>query len=231
MEQSEPAVLADADLVFYTAEALAQPRARATRHLCYLPNGMPAKLFLTGVQPRRNRTGSATARIGYLGNWYPFMATDLLFALCRDHPQWDFIFAGPVKTPAVTAHLRRLPNVTFRGPLPYSEIPAFLHGLDVALIPFLLNEYVRATNPLKTYEYMAAGVPIVASDLPELRRFAEIIHIVENTPQAFAAAIAEFLHQDREKLSEHMRAVAHDYTWEAICRRVIVPELLRMAGD
>lgn len=231
MWQRELRLLADTDLAFFTADLLAESRSPRVHRGCYLPNGVPAFMLEGDDTGTADRSGAAGIQVGYLGNWYEFMATELLHGLCRDNPQWNFVFAGPVKQRTAIQELQRLPNVTFRGPLPYDHVPAFIRGLDVALIPFVLNDYVRATNPLKTYEYMAAGVPIVASALPELQRFSDIICITENTPQAFAAAITAILKDKRNELSPKLIATAREYTWEAICRKVVLPELLRLADQ
>ena len=87
------------------------------------------------------------------------------------------------------------PNIHLLGPRPYAELPAYLRGADVGLIPALINDYTRAMFPMKFFEYLAAGLPVVATPLPALESHAGLL---ERAPDAagFAAAIERILQCD-----------------------------------
>jgi len=225
----ERRLLTECELIFVTANVLGLNRKTAMGKIVYMPNGAPTSFIRTYAA--KSVGLCMKPRVGYLGNLRLEIDVELLGRLARHNPQWQFVFVGPVQKTQMTTRLRLLPNVEMLGCQPYDNLPAILECFDVGLAPFRLNAFTEAINPLKIYEYMAAGVPIVASDLPELRRFADIIRLVENTPEAFAEAITAVLGADRETLRRKLIATAREYTWEAICRRVIVPELLRLVGD
>jgi glycosyltransferase involved in cell wall biosynthesis len=83
--------------------------------------------------------------------------------------------------------LRRLPNVHLLGHKPYAELPAYCKGFDVALVPFPRNEVTRHANPLKVREYLAAGLPVISTPVPEVEALGQC-HIGA-TPDAFCAAV------------------------------------------
>jgi glycosyltransferase involved in cell wall biosynthesis len=228
MQQREKRLLAESELTFVTAEILAERRMSRSGRIVYLPNGVPASFVPANTV--KQTAGENRPHIGYLGNLRAEIDDCLLADLAEQNPGWQFDFVGPVRDTSATARLRRMTHVRMMGPQPYGRLAQFLQQFDVGVAPFRLNEFTRAINPLKIYEYMAAGVPIVASDLPELRRFAGVIRISDNTPEAFAKAITATLEDDRDMLREKLVATVQEYTWEAISRRIILPELQRLVG-
>jgi len=227
-QAKEKTLLARADLAFVTAEILAHRRNHLARRIAYLPNGVTAE-FLTARPAQRPAATRTPPCIGYLGNLRSEIDHDLLAALVSGNTQWKFVFVGPVEKGRFSARLSAFPNVEFLGPRPHEQLPNVLQAFDVGLVPFILNDFTAAINPLKAYEYMAAGVPIVASDLPELRKFRDSIRLVPNTAEAFTRAIARTLAEDRKILGEKLIAIARDYTWDAICKNIVVPELTKLA--
>ena len=229
VQRKELRALARADVTFITAENMASHRRLLTKRIVYLPNGVPTTFITASSSHRSTIEHHLPPCIGYLGNLRQEVDIPLLEGLARENPQWEFVFIGPVQKAEFRRRLGRLSNVRFTGTQPHDSLPHVLQQVDVGLIPFQRNEFTRVLNPLKTYEYMAAGVPIVASNLPELRRFSHLIRFVENTPQAFAEAIRRVLAADRETLRQQLIETARQYTWENICRGVVVPELRQLA--
>jgi glycosyltransferase involved in cell wall biosynthesis len=110
--------------------------------------------------------------------------------------------------------LKDLPNVRLLGHKAYSELPAYLNCFNVAVIPFKNNELTRGVNPVKLYEYLAAGKPVVSSDLPEVRSFQPLVSIA-GEPDQFVKKIEEELAADSPgKAAERLR-VAGLNSWEA----------------
>ncbi|MFV9510022.1 glycosyltransferase [Tepidibacillus sp. LV47] len=104
--------------------------------------------------------------IGYVGAWAPWIDEDLIKEIANAFPQAMISLIG--------AEFRRkynlsLPNAIFHGHKPYESLPQYLYYCDVCLIPFKINRTTLATNPIKMYEYLAAGKPVVSTDLPEVR--------------------------------------------------------------
>ena len=116
--------------------------------------------------------------------------------MARTHPHWSFVLIGPVgegdpDTDVET--LRTLANVHLLGPRPYATLPSYLKGLDLGLLPTRFNAYTQAMFPMKFFEYLAAGLPVVASGIDALQPFAALALLVEPSAESFAAAIATAL--------------------------------------
>jgi len=155
-----------------------------------------------------NRQPSCLAPvIGYVGaisTWFDF---ELLLAVAEREPKWNFVLVGA--TVGAEEKKANLPaNVKFVGEIPYSDVPGMLSTFDVCVIPFVVSPLTIATNPVKLYEYLAAGCPIVATPLPELAGLEAVdVHCAENAP-TFAEAIRKLLPNARDAES-----VARRRTW------------------
>jgi glycosyltransferase involved in cell wall biosynthesis len=153
-------------------------------------------------------------RIGYLGavDTRAF-DSELVAAVARRHPEWTFVLAGPI-TPAGRLPLTGLPNVHLAGSVPYEDAPALVRGFDVGLIPYRVGGRVDYVHPKKCYEYLAAGVPVVATPLPSLLALGAPIRLATD-PVGFGSAIAAALDEARDPTTaSHRRAVALANTWQ-----------------
>jgi glycosyltransferase involved in cell wall biosynthesis len=113
-----------------------------------------------------------------------------------------------------TEALRGLPNVHRLGQKPYALLPAYCRGFDVGIIPFRKSDLTLRANPLKLREYLAAGLPVVSTSLPEVARYRGLVHLAEGT-DGFTQAIARAL-GERSPASDRARAAAMEAeSWEA----------------
>lgn len=164
-----------------------------------------ARRATSGLHPRK--------RIGYLGaldHWFDVAAVR---EAARRRADWEFVLIGRVEDRAVL-ELEELPNVTFLGEVPHSELGGHLAGFDVALIPFLRNELTLAANPIKLYEYFGHGLPVVSSDLPEVRMFGDLVYISRDSMD-FAGKV-EAAAAERDPSARQRRIdVARAETWTA----------------
>jgi glycosyltransferase involved in cell wall biosynthesis len=130
----------------------------------------------------------------------------------------------PGTTPQACAELLALPNVSALGPREQSELPAYLRHCQVALIPFLDNDHTRGSLPLKLWEYLAAGLSVVATELPNFRSLAEegVIRTARN-PQGFVDAVAKAFEDPPERRAR-LLALARSHDWpaqmESLCAAV-----------
>ena len=113
--------------------------------------------------------------IGFFGLIADWVDLDLIRFLAISRPQWTFLLIGKVVT-SVKA-IDNLPNVRLLGQKPYAELPGYARTFDVALMPFVMNELTVAANPLKIREYLAAGLPVVSSALPEAQKLKHVLHV------------------------------------------------------
>jgi glycosyltransferase involved in cell wall biosynthesis len=106
-----------------------------------------------------------------------------------------------------------LPNVHLLGWRPYEELPACCKGFDVALLPFKIDELTLAANPLKLREYLAAGLPVVSSALPEVERLRPLVRIAADT-EGFVRAIEEILAGGEAGLSALRSEAMRGESWD-----------------
>jgi glycosyltransferase involved in cell wall biosynthesis len=113
----------------------------------------------------------------------------------------------------MASNLLALPNIHWLGPREYSELPDYLRYFTVATIPFLINNITLATSPIKLFEYMAAGKPIVTSDLPECRKYPGIF--IAHNPKEYVDHLdkALLLTQDADYIQQ-LYQTARENTWE-----------------
>ena len=168
---AERELAARADLVVATAQSLADDVAGHARRLVVVRNAVD----LSGSSkrrpgPRPSPTAAAAAGaapcIAYVGALGPWFHSAALRAAAERHPEWRIRLAGEVEDSEVAA-LGRLPNVELLGEIPFRDVPAFLSTADVALVPFRDLPLTRAVDPVKLYEALALGLPVVARRLPE----------------------------------------------------------------
>lgn len=219
------------DLVFATARSLAHLRSQYHPRVHFLPNGVDLRFF---ASPPAGAPAAGTLlqqipspRLGYIGNIYEFLDFELLERVARLRPEWSFVFFGPVPHERLVRTLRACPNVHFPGRIPHAWVPAILDQIDVALAPFQVNGYSIHSNPLKIYEYLAAGKPVVATRLPELIPLEPVIHIVPNTAEGFVAGVEAALQEkDSVEFRRCARTTIERYDWRVIAQEVV--QTLRM---
>jgi len=109
--------------------------------------------------------------------------------------------------------LQALPNVHLLGQKAVSDLPAYMHASDVCLMPYAHNAWTENINPLKLYEYLATGRPIVSTNIPAVQDFREVLTIADNEPD-FIRGIQQALQADTPEARARRQAVARQNTWE-----------------
>ncbi len=147
-------------------------------------------------------------RLGFFGVIDERMDLRLLADVARARPDWHIVLLGPV-VKIDPATLPRLPNIHYLGKKAYEELPTYLAGWDVALLPFARNDATRFISPTKTPEYLAACKPVVSTSIRDVvRPYGELGLVrIADTPGGFVAAIEECLDEERGASAEHLRAV------------------------
>ena len=150
---------------------------------------------------------------GYYGAIAEWLDIDLIRSVARSNPDVLVLLVGS-DTIGASRALGEIPNVTFTGEVPYQQLPFYLYGFDVCLLPFMVIPLTLATNPVKVYEYLSAGRPVIGTELPELAQFGN--HVIRvHDPREFALAVKETLSRPiTEEAAEARRAFAREQTWE-----------------
>jgi glycosyltransferase involved in cell wall biosynthesis len=149
-------------------------------------------------------------RIGYVGVFEDRIDVDLLSQTAARLPDCSFIFVGPVRRSQVKK-LKDLDNVYFLGKKPYQKMPAYIKSFDVCLVPHKVDRFTESMNPLKIYEYLACGKPVVATPVAGLELFGGLIRVAQ-THSSFATGIVESL-TDGAELVELRKAKAQKHSW------------------
>jgi glycosyltransferase involved in cell wall biosynthesis len=139
----------------------------------------------------------------------------LLAALARSRPEWSFALVGPVgpgDPRTDVSALRELPNVHLLGPRAYSQLPAVLRAADAGLIPYARNPITESVFPMKVYEYLAAGLPVVATPLPALADVAEVATAPD--AEGIARLLEETIATDSPECRAERSHAAAAHSWE-----------------
>ncbi len=208
--EAEARLVEDADLVIVTSVWLEQevaPRARVTAMVRNAAEydffrDPPAKVF---ADPQRRRV------IGYYGAIAEWFDLDLVRRVALAQPGCLVVLVGN-DTGGAREALADLSNVQLTGEVPYADLPYWLHGFDVCLLPFRVIPLTLATNPVKVYEYLAAGKPVVAVDLPEMSQFDGLVRIAADAGD-FVAKVGAALAEPAGSGRDARQAFAAQQTW------------------
>ncbi len=201
------------DLVVATSRHLYEKVSKSQAHCLLIPNAGDYAHFSN----LPDRSASPLAHlprpvIGYYGAIAEWFDTEAVRLAALRHPEWSFVLIGHTFG-ADLRNLERLPNVLLPGEVPYQELPAYLAGIDVCTIPFLNTPLTEATNPVKVFEYLSAGKPVVATALPELASLAEVVYQYTTTDQ-FIALLEQALAEDSTERAAMRRVIARQNTWD-----------------
>jgi glycosyltransferase involved in cell wall biosynthesis len=139
---------------------------------------------------------------------------ELISSVARKRPDWHWVLIGPRGQAEQPGDLEKLgrPNVHVLGPRQYKDLPHYVRGFDVAVLPCPLNEYTNFMFPMKFFEYLAAGKDVVASSLPALQEFADVF-LSYSTAEEFIEQVERAL-DGRGLDRNRCRSVARRHTWE-----------------
>lgn len=198
------------DLVVATSQSLYAKAAKLARRSVRIPNAGDFEHF------RQAGSGVVLPElqgpvIGYYGAIAEWFDVELVCAAAAARPSWNFVLIGHT-TGADIRPLRRFSNVHLVGEQPYNELPAYLHRFDVACIPFRLNRLTAATDPVKFYEYLSAGKPVVAVRLPELERHSGLFYPVTGAVDFVTQLEAALREDSPNRVSERVE-FARQNTW------------------
>jgi GT2 family glycosyltransferase/glycosyltransferase involved in cell wall biosynthesis len=226
MLQAEERTISSSDLVVVTAEVLRDkvlPKARRSvliRNACDYAHFSQTGGARSGGRPGpEGQRAKATKPItvGFYGAIAEWFDDALVLDLAQRRPDWRFELIGSTFTGDV-ARLETLPNVEFLGERPYADLPRLIANWDCFIVPFKRIPLTEATNPVKAYEMLATGKPVVAVDLPELRPMGRegLVRLANNGTE-FAEAIDSLLAADRPAEQDRRRAFAAQNTWAVRC--------------
>lgn len=164
MEAKESLLIRYADAVIVSSKKL-YDRFENTKNLKIIRNAGEFERF--AINPSATKPNSSFPNIGYFGAISEWFDVDLVEFLAQKKRNWNFTLIGSYAD-AKISKLQKLPNIKLLNEIPYEELPLYLHSFDVCIIPFIISPLIEHTNPVKVYEYLSAGKPVVSTMLPEL---------------------------------------------------------------
>ncbi|OKS84875.1 glycosyltransferase [Mucilaginibacter polytrichastri] len=215
---SEDKLVKQSDLVICTSKALYDEKKSQNPNTYFVPNAADidhCSQALNAALPLHPKLANLPKPIiGYLGTLERRMDYSLILEVVKANPEKTFILAGPVWDNHVPQELFKTKNVHITGPVPYAEVPQMIKGFDVAIIPFKKDEVSATIFPLKLFEYLCAGKPVVVTDFnPDLKDYTAGTVSYAGSPAIFTAALNEALKTNSpEKVAERV-AVSKLNTW------------------
>ena len=207
----EERLVRTADLVTVTAALLEQKWSGVARRCVLARNGVDFDFFARNCVPNGILEGVRRPIVGYYGALADWVDLELIAAVARRRPDWNFVLLGDVFVKDLCG-LDALPNVQLLGRRPYQEMPKYLYHFDVCLVPFKLNDVTHAVDPVKFYEYISAGKPVVAVPLKEMAIYGDYAYFATG-PDEFVAGIESALAENDPALWNRRVALARDNDW------------------
>ena len=204
-----------ADIVFATSHALVERKKLWNPETHLATHGVDhahfASVFSDEVQVSPEMARLPGPIIGFFGLVQDWIDLDLVQYIAEKRPDWSIAMIGKVLVDR--SRLDHLPNVHWLGRQPYESLPSHCKAWSVGIMPFAQNELTRNVNPIKMREYLSAGLPVVSSDIPEVRHYQKQCAVARDREEFLAAcekAIAEDSPEQRRARSEAMAGE----TWE-----------------
>lgn len=220
--RSEAELVKAADLVFVQSTAFGERFRHLNRRIFEFPGGVSLERFdpptVREVAPEV--TNLRRPIIGYVGGLHQHLDIELLQRIARELPSASLVLVGPVLAPV--DKLRGEPNVHLLGPRPPAALPSLIASFDVGLIPYLRSQYTNTVYPAKLFEYLAMGRPVVATDLPELRKLQlpEPALRIGTDPTTFIAAIRDAVSDTGADSARLRRELAQQHDWDSVVSRM-----------
>lgn len=216
---SEDLIVEDSDIVICSAKQLYEEKKVLNKVTYFVPNAADLSHSIKVLEPSLKVYEKIAALkypvVGYFGAIERRIDYPLLQEVISANRDKTFVFVGPVQGDYVSDEFRKNPNVVFTGPVPYSEMPAVIKGFDVTLIPFKKDEFSKTIFPLKLFEYLGAGKPVVCTDFNmDLAEFTADTVAYCATSEAFSEAIKVALSSDNAENVQKRIKVASENTWE-----------------
>ena len=214
--REEKEVIRSVDIVLASSKNLYEMAFEQNANTFLVPNGVDLAKFNTAFKVHESIPGEIPEGrpiIGYYGTLDRWVNFDLLDYVAKSRPDWNIILIGPWKLSS--QRLLQRPNVRWLGPKSYETLPSYARTFTVATIPFHVDQLTQAVNPVKLYEYLAMGKPVVSTPLIEVEKFSPLVRIARSNEE-FLACLQEEIERcpDRE-LVRQRRAAVQSYSWES----------------
>ena len=210
--RAEQALIEACDVLVVTSQWLYDRLATQARTTLLIRNATEYEHF--SAKPKKwFRDRLSRKVIGYYGAIAEWFDVELVHRISQEHPDALVLLVGR-DTVCARERLIDTPNVLMPGEVPYAELPYWLHGFDVCILPFRVTPLTLATNPVKVYEYLSAGKPVITVDLPEMAQFDGLVTLARNSDEFSGAVTATLARSTNEQADvEARQEFAARQTW------------------
>lgn len=224
-EHAERALVERSDRVIVPGDALGDRFRAWGADVTVVPHGVDVKVPSTPPRPAREV-------VGFIGTLDYKLDIAIIRAIAEGRPERRLRLIGPVQEGFDPAQLADLTNVSIEPPIPHSEVGNRLAELDLGIMPYIGNDDYRASAPLKTLEFFAAGLPVVAQPSPAVLQHSDLLYVAE-TPEQFVRQLDSAASERNPDLADRRRALAAGNSWDARMAdlRRVVDEVLVEKAD
>src|SRR5579859_3873763 len=223
----ERRLIEKSDLVIVSSSRLYETKHRYNPNTFLVTHGVDVAHFRKACLPAtpapEDCPGMRHPVIGFFGLIADWVDLEIIRYIAASRPEWSFVLIGEVQTDI--SALREMPNVHLLGRRNYQSLPAYCKMFDVAVLPFIVNELTLAANPLKLREYLAAGLPVVATPLPEVVKLNGLVRTAR-TQEEFLDQIEAYLKEGKRGPNIEVSRLMEPESWDEK-----VEELSRIITD
>jgi glycosyltransferase involved in cell wall biosynthesis len=204
------------------------------RNARFLKNGLSRRTFRSLSEPAGAIPDGLrhipSPRLGYVGVISERLDWDLISALSMARPDWNIVFAGRVTHRRYAKLMSSRSNIHYLGEFSPARVPEFIGQFDLGIMPYRDTEFFRMSNPLKFYEFCAAGLPCVSSPMDILDQYPpDVVTVCGNTVAAWVSAIDSLLRHRDARTKTLCQNIALDHIWEDIADGLLA--VLRLQTD
>jgi glycosyltransferase involved in cell wall biosynthesis len=212
----EQVLMKKADMIITSAERLRANKVKENPNTVLVLHGTDFRHFVKACDPATTIPADIANLpkpiMGFFGLVADWVDQDALIACAKAHPEGSVVIVGKVAPDVDDSKLKAVPNIHLLGRKKYDELPSYCKAFDVSLMPFVINELTLNANPLKVREYLAAGLPCVSTDLPEVRKVG-LCKIASDT-EDFVRKVDECLAEGPGPKRERAERIFHE-SWDA----------------
>lgn len=238
LKHLENELLEKADIVFTGGVSLYNAKKNSHHNIYPVPSSIDKEHFGKAqhdLETPADQRFIPQPRIGFYGVIDERFNLGLLGNVAERRPEWRFVIIGPV-VKIDEGLLPRRENIYYLGGKSYDELPAYLSGWDIAIIPFLLNESTRYISPTKTPEYLAAGKPVISTSIADVvdpYGLENLVHIADNENDFIAAAEKELSSADKQEWLTHVDQFLSDISWDKTWMKMeeLINKTMKMKGN